>query len=137
MSTKAQQMENRQLVLASFEKVTKLEYVKEKWVSIEIYIQLIREYNRGDNSVFSLTDSQIKNILIRSKRISESDSDLNPNGFYLRKRRPKKRQKTGGNTQPIIQAIYVTTVGQKPPRSYTPWYDNVITALPRTKVCHL
>ena len=90
-----------QAVDSSFDIVAKLEYVKDKWIDFDLYIQLMKTYSSGNEVLLSLTDQGVKRFLHKSPRISRNE-DVSPMGYYYKDkyRRRGKRPRNDVAAQP-------------------------------------
>ena len=137
MSCRIEQQSKRRIILSCFEKIARRTELKNKWISLDVWTELIRQSNLTEENnpvneiVSNLSDSAIKNILTRSHVFAQGNS-VCPLGYYYRWARRRKKRKTGNSKAQfvLIQAVLVTDRGNLPPQSNQPWYEALITAMP-------
>ena len=128
MSKRRSQLARSSLINACFDRVAKIEGVKNEYIALKVWLHLIREYNKGNEEVTNLTASQVKTTITKSNRFPGNSNNVSPTGYYYRTRSGGTKRKADGTTetQTSIQAVLVTDVGQLPPLSNTPWWEAVI-----------
>ena len=108
MSSKVEQQARLRLVNGSFDRIAKLDFVQNKWILFDVWIDLLRKYNENNEEISSLGNASIKRLLRKSERFSENNHS--PSGYYYRFR--KKRKMVEGISQSkSIQAILVAGKG--------------------------
>ena len=117
MGSRDQQEARRRVLCQCFDEVASFEYVKNKWIELNVWIQLIREYNRGRGNqlIANLDDITIEKILKRSHVLShENVKKESANGYYYQYKRIGKRRRCKTQTL-MIEGVLARTKGQLPP----------------------
>ena len=142
MSSKNEQKLRQNIILASFDAVGKIDYMRNKWIILDVWIKMIRRHctlsNRSWSEIVSnLSNTAIKNIFTKASIFNVNNNSVaNPNGYYLvKKRLSKRKQNEGGegnaqNVSTELQAVMVIDKGLLLPLSNQSWHRNLITALP-------
>ena len=115
------------IVCATFDQVAKLPYVQNKWISIGVWLELMKKHAKND-VIDSLNQGGLKRVMTssRTNKVSSDIRIINESGYY--------HQRTGvrvnGKPQ-SIDAIFVTEPGRLPRLVHTlNWQCNIIIELP-------
>ena len=74
MNHRTQKQANFRSVNTYFDRVAKLDYVKDKWISLDPIIQLIRRECSRNEEILNLSDSQIKSYITKLDQLSHNNS---------------------------------------------------------------
>ena len=83
MNHRTQKQANFRSVNTYFDRVAKLDYVKDKWISLDLIIQLIRRECSRNEEILNLNDSQIKSYIFKFDGLSHNDT-ISAMGYYFR-----------------------------------------------------
>ena len=132
MQRRFEQQARSRIVNTCFDRVAEIEELKNKWICVKVWLQILRQFFTDNNhdDLLRLDDRCLKKFLLGSHRFARNNNVCpSPAGYYFRDR--KKRKTMGSTTQTqSIQVIMVTDKGQLPPISNTPWYSVIITEVP-------
>ena len=109
--------------------MAKLDYVKDKWISLDLIIQLIRRECSRNEEILNLNDSQIKSYIFKFDGLSHNDT-ISAMGYYFREKKKRKRLNDGKSQNIKYQGIFITGQRQKPPATDIKWYDSIIIDSP-------
>ena len=130
MNLKAEAAARFSLVNECFFQVAKNPFVKNKWITINAWFELVKK-EIPNCAINSINLRWFTSYLLKSGNISQNINFPSPSGCYLRQR---KICLVGMTTQKVTTCILVTDRGKPPPVTGKCWTESIITAITPTHV---
>ena len=115
------------LIYSAFESVANLPHVQNQWISIGVWLELIKLNTGGNDTIDKLNKSGLKRVLTsNTSKVSKSVKLVSESGYYYQ----KTSLKVNGKTQ-NVDAIFFTELGVLPQLVHTlNWHRLIIIELP-------
>ena len=125
MGSCAKQLAQSTLVNENFDRVAQIPFVKNKWITVEAWLNLIKK-EVPNCAITDINSRWFKLYLFNSGRVIQSG--VSPSGYYSRSRKMKLGEVTA--QKKFHTCILVTDPGTIPPVSPgVDWAESIITAV--------
>ena len=130
MNQRVEQAARFSLVNECFVQVSKNEFVKNKWITMNAWFGLIKK-EMPNCALNYISLRWFTSYLLKSGKVSQNSNFPSPSGCYLRQ---QKLRLVGMTAQRNVSCILVTDAGKLPPVTGRDWTESIITAIIPTNI---